>query len=314
MDKYSLTSCLFLLTIYSIGVTTLVQNIELFQKQDAEVIETMNEIYDNHLAFSGDFIDLWSYMQIDNSVSKITLLDDVEYGSLIKDDKGNLYFPANKVDVSDCVMRTTLFANSLNHKNIKYIYVQAPNKMVKGYTDKGVYSYNYSNQNADEFLKGLKANKVDYLDLREQIKKNDIDKEELFYKTDHHWTTPTAFWAYQKLIEMMQEKYQFNIDTEHYYTNLENYQVTKSENTFLGSLGRRVGSAVAGMDSYTYIEPNFETDYSVYNGVQSLMLPIKKGSFATAIVSQKILNSKDVNENKHAVYYEMDYRILKDGK
>ena len=305
---------MFLLTLYGIGTKTAVNTIHSFLESGDNAIEKISYVYENQLAFSGELIDLWSALQPENSVSNITLLDDAEYGSIIKDERGNLYFPANKVDVSKYITRTAIFNSSLKSQNRKFVYIQAPNKMIKGYTPKGVYEYNYSNQNADDFIKGLKKAKVDTLDLRETIKKEKMNNRELFYKTDHHWTTQTAFWTFQKIVELMQKKYGISVDQEHFYTDLENYHVVQSNEVFLGALGRRVGSSISGLDDYTFIEPAFETDYAVYNGVQSLETPIKTGDFTNAIVSQDIILSNDVKANKHASYYEMDYRLLKNSE
>ena len=42
--------------------------------------------------------------------------------------------------------------------------------------------YNFSNKNADEFLAKIKENDVDTLDLRELIIKENLNRNEMFYK------------------------------------------------------------------------------------------------------------------------------------
>ena len=88
------------------------------------------------------------------------------------------------------------------------------------------------------------------------------------------------------------------------------YNLTEIKECYLGSLGRRVGKSVSGLDDYTFIEPNFKTDYKIYNGVTSKTNPIFKGNFHKAIVKDNILTSNDVTSNKHATYFEWDYGDL----
>lgn len=309
INKYKITAVLFLVIIFWIGTVTLWNNRTEFKNMlhSGDVINETNKIYSENVAYSDTFIDMWSKTQ---SVTDVQLLDDAEYGNIIKDEKGNLYFPANDVDVTSLAQNTIDFSEMLSEKNIKFAYVQAPNKDLKGYTDKIVSDYNFSNKNADEFLSILDENGVDTLDLRELIIKENLDREKLFYKTDHHWTTTTAFWAYNKLVEYLNQTYNLNIDPNNYYRDINNYNLTEIKECYLGSLGRRVGKSVSGLDDYTFIEPNFKTDYKIYNGVTSKTNPIFKGNFHKAIVKDNILTSNDVTSNKHATYFEWDYGDL----
>lgn len=309
IDKYKVTTVLFLIIITVIGAMTLWNNkSELYGiLKSGDIINKTNEIYSTNVAFSDEFIEVWSETQ---SLSNAQLLDDAEYGVIIKDSKGSLYFPAADVDVSKYVQNTIDFGNILKEKNIPFTYIQAPNKDLKGYTDKIVSEYNFSNKNADEFLEKIKDNKLNILDLRELIIKENLNREEMFYKTDHHWTTKTAFWAFTKIVRHLKETYNLNMDENNFYTNIENYQIETIEKCFLGSLGRRVGKSVSGLDNYIFIEPKFETNYKIYNGAISKKDTIFEGDFRKAIVKDKILINNDVTTNKHATYFEWDYGNL----
>lgn len=292
-----------------IGILTIWNNRESFLNivKSGNVIENTNQIYADNVAFSNEFINMWSQTQ---SLSEAQLLDDAEYGVIIKDKNGSLYFPASDVNVTPYAENTIKFAKTLENKKVPFIYIQAPNKYIEGYTDEIVSEYNFSNKNATEFLNILKNNKIDTLDLRELIIKENLDKESLFYKTDHHWTTSTAFWAYTKIVKCLNDKYDFDIDKNNFYTDIKNYKQKVIENCYLGSLGRRVGRAVSGLDNYTFIEPSFETDYKIFNGLTSKTEPIFSGNFNKAIVKENILNGSDVTLNKHASYFEWDYGDL----
>lgn len=309
IDKYLVTTIMFILIIFGIGGMTVVENKNEFINiiKSGDIINKTNQIYSENVAFSDEFIDLWSETQ---AISDAQLLEDAEYGVIIKDSSDSLYFPASDVDISSFAQNTINFANLLKEKNIPFLYVQAPNKDLKGYTEKIVSEYNFSNKNADEFLAKLKESSIDTLDLRELIIKENLDRSKLFYKTDHHWTTPTAFWAYTKVASHLNKIYNFNIDENNYYRDINNYKVQEMKSCFLGSLGRRVGESVSGLDDYTFIEPNFETNYNIYDGLVSTELTAFTGSFREAIVKDKILENSDVKTNKHAAYFEWDYGNL----
>ena len=91
INKYKITTVLFLVIIFWIGTVTLWNNRTEFKNMihSGDVINETNKIYSENVAYSDTFIDMWSKTQ---SVTDVQLLDDAEYGNIIKDEKGNLYF------------------------------------------------------------------------------------------------------------------------------------------------------------------------------------------------------------------------------
>ena len=67
------------------------------------------------------------------------------------------------------------------------------------------------NPGADQVIGSLKEAGVSVLDLRENLHKEGLSHEELFFHTDHHWNLEGAFWGYQKLAERLNEDYGYNI-------------------------------------------------------------------------------------------------------
>lgn len=310
MNKYTITSILFIGITFILFAGTIIKNADYIKEQSRNGIEHQQDIsyvFTNHLLFSDQFIDIWSTINSVNQ-NEFTLIEDAEYGNLIKDEKGNLYFPASKVDVEPYVANTYSFSQKAKN----FIYFQAPNKILAGYTNPLVSQYNFANENANEFLAGLEKNEVNNYDLRKDILIQNMDYDNLFYRTDHHWQTKTAFWAFQKIVEVLNTKFDCNLDPHYFYRNLQNYQMKEYENCFLGALGRRTGEAIAGLDNYTFIEPKFDTHYTIYNMLSTTpQKALKKGSFRSAITIPEILNSKTVTANKHASYFEWDYGHLK---
>ncbi len=307
--KEIVVTVLFLAIIFLFGGMTILKNIP-FKPSEIETVYT-DGFYNKER-----FVEIWSLAQRLTSTQQATTIEDAEYGYIIRDTHGKLHFPAPHFDVSAETQKTIAFAQKLSNMQTPFLYVQAPNKKLEGYTVYPSGAENYANEDCDVFLKLLSDSGVDTFDLRERVKQCNLDRSSMFYATDHHWTTKTAFWAFGEVVERLNESYNLGIDPQGFYSDLNNYTITEYPDSYLGSLGRRVGAALSGYDDYTFIQPSFETDYTVYNALASLENPAYEGDFMSAIVRRYILDSSDKAANKHAAYFEYDYGdlIIKNNK
>ena len=148
---------------------------------------------------------------------------------------------------------------------------------------------------------------MNYKELRRDIQKEDKDRKGLFYRTDHHWQTKTAFWAYSKIGSMLVEQYGWKIPAQ--MLSLEDgYDITSYPHSFLGSQGKRVGRLYIGVDQYDYIAPVFDTDFAVTIMKADGSVRAQSGSFTEAFVYEPLLsNTADVESNKYACYFGGDY-------
>ena len=229
-----------------------------------------------------NFIDSYGYLQ--------KLLDKNEENNfeVVKDKEGSLhytYIAYQANPVYDIATRTEAFKNGIKNKNTKFAYLMTPDKYIKGYTElpTGI-PYNYNNETADNFLDLLKQKNVDTIDLREGLTQSGIPEDQLFFKTDHHWKIETVFWAFGKLVNTLNDKYNMNLDKGHFYTDKENYNFIKYENSYIGSLGRKTGKLYSGVDDFTFIYPKFKTSYTCYTktGDQEASLD---GRFEDALIT-----------------------------
>ncbi|MBQ9940622.1 MAG: hypothetical protein IJO74_03690 [Clostridia bacterium] len=307
--KEVVASVLFLAVVIFFFVSTTLSNLPFSPKK----IET---VYTEKLYNKEFFVEVWSLSRRLSTGNKATIIEDAEYGNIIRDTHGKLHFPAAHLDISYETGQVLEFSAFLNERDIPFVYIQAPNKKLEGYTVFPDGGENYANEDCDKLLEILKENNINTLDLRRSIIEDNLDRDSLFYNTDHHWTTKTAFWAYGEVTDYLNRIFGLDIDPDGFYRDLENYKVTSYPESYLGSLGRRVGSAIAGYDDYDFISPDFETDYTVYDGIVSLDNPMRQGDFREAIVKQSILDSTDKSANKHASYFEYDYGnlIIKNNK
>lgn len=209
------------------------------------------------------FIEYYGYFQ------KLMCKNEESNFEVVKDNNGFLhytFFAQQANPVYNLVKRTVAFKNGLKNKNTKLSYLMPPDKFIKGYT-KLPYGipYSYANETADSFLNLLKQNNVDTIDLRKNLNKSGIQPDQLFYKTDHHWKTETAFYEFGQVVNTFNTKYGLKLDPNGFYTNKQNYNFITYKDSYVGSMGRKTGITYSGVDDFTLIYPKFKTSYSFYS-------------------------------------------------
>ncbi|WP_294344575.1 hypothetical protein [uncultured Clostridium sp.] len=268
INKYTITALLFLVTIFAIGILNFNQLKDNIQntlrdkniKNVEQAISSIEDNYNEHFYNRTEFIDFYGLLQKKMNKNEVSNFD------VVRDKKGGLhyqYFADRPNDVSTIVDSISKYQEYVTSIGIDLVYVNPPDKVIRGITEfeKGL-PYNMANETADKFLGELKKRDIDYLDLREDILDSGIERDELFFKTDHHWTPETAFWAFNRLVAKLEEEYDFDLDKDGFYTNKENYNFKTYKEFFLGSLGRRTGKLYSGLDDFTLITPKFDTEYT----------------------------------------------------
>lgn len=186
------------------------------------------------------------------------------------------------------------FSEWLDNRGIDFLYVQVPHKidvennlLPSGRTD-------YSNRIADTFMEDLETRGVNHLDLREEIKKDNIDLYSLYLKTEHHWSPEGGFYAFQEICNVLRT--QFGEDIPEYVTDINNYTVETYENGSLGHYGQRTGWMFGGFDNFSLIYPAWETHQNSYAPHKDLY---REGRFYDAIFYTEYL---DVNWRDRGLY------------
>lgn len=313
MKKYEkILTSLFCGVLLIGGVATMSCSIKTIGKATLESLKTgwnSGSNIESSLAegFFGKekIIDLYGLVE---RVLGRTYIRDVNPSNVVlKDNHDQLQFISFKTDNTKSIEHITSLNEVLKEKGIPLLYVQTPLKIIEDFTELPESVLDYSKENTDTFLEELDKANVDYLDLRENMIEDNLDLETLFYKTDHHWTTQTAFWAVDQVVDELAERYGMVLDVGNVYTNLDNYNLTTYPDFFLGSQGRRVGRLYAGVDDYTLITPKFDTNYEVTIN-KSDSSRTSEGSFEEAILKQDLLDeTKSVYTNRYASYFGADY-------
>lgn len=191
------------------------------------------------------------------------------------------------------VEETISFRDFVESNGVHLLYVNEPIK----YLDDGLLKNNfgietYSNRNADVFLERIHAAGVNTIDLRKNIIEEGKNVSNLFYRTDHHWTTPAGLWATKIIAEGLNKYCGYNIDVSTFdETNFNRKDWTES---WLGEQGRKVAKTYIGLDNYTELKPKFATDYTFKKDDKTTY----HGTF-DAFVDEKIYNTEnDVYKNR----------------
>lgn len=211
------------------------------------------------------------------------------------------------------VEQLTEFRNFLDENGINLLYVNEPIKYVddEKFTEEfGLETY--SNRNADRFMKGIREANINCIDLRDNIEEEGLEIEDLFYRTDHHWTVPTGFWASKIMAQGLNDMCGYNIDMS-LYDDLK-FDRKEWKEVWLGEQGRKVGRTYVGLDDYVEIVPNYSTSYSFKHRDGSIV----DGDFM-GFVDEYIFNPEnDVYENISWHYgYQVEDVInnnVEDGK
>ena len=215
---------------------------------------TMVELYTNeHLMFRQTMMEGANHY---NRLMGWNLAGYAEYNNVIDLRGGYLTTFNSWFDVSENAAAVADFEQYLQSKEIPLLFVQLPNKISRlqegfnGFVD-------YYNDNANRLVSGMRDKGVPVLDLREQVEKQGLNHEDLFFNTDHHWLPQTGLWAAGEISRELNENYGYAIDLS--LLDPENYNYTLYEDFFLGTLGKKVTLARAKPDDFTLMHPKFPT-------------------------------------------------------
>ena len=212
-----------------------------------------------------------------NKLIGYKLVSNSNENARIEIDDGYYSRIMNKRDVSVLTNNLINFKNYLKNLKIDLLYIQAPYKISETQKISSVYR-DYTNENMNNFLENING-KVNYLDLRENIKNNNLNHLELFYKTDHHWIPETGLWATREISQYLNESYNMNLQIENIKN--EDFYIKKFENMYLGSDGRYVSLANAKPENFDLIIPKYDTKLTVKIPDKNI---IKTDSFENTLI------------------------------
>lgn len=256
----------------------------------SEVFSNTESVINESIPGRLSFID-WNGLA-QRILQKRMIPEPNDNNTVYKMDNGQLTYTYPDIGVRIAHKNFTVLNKYLKSVGTKLLYVQAPYKVNQENNELPYGLEDYPNKNADKLLEGLTKLNIDFIDLREVLSNNFLDYKSLFYNTDHHWTTETAFFSYQYLLDYMEKNYGFQYNKQTY--NGANYNQVTLTQSFIGSLANRVGRWYAGIDDFTFIYPNFKTKltYMKYDANASLYL-VRNGTFEETVFYPERMDNKD---------------------
>lgn len=193
----------------------------------------------------------------------------------------------------------------LGNRGIKFLYCQVPWKIDDENNLLPAGKIDYSNRIADEFVKNLKNRKVNYLDLRECIRNDGMERAALFLRTEHHWSSYGGFYAFAKICEYLRNN--FGEEIPKYITNIDNYEQVTYQNSSLGYYGQRTGWMFGGFDDFTLIYPSWETRQRSWAPHKKLL---REGGFYEAIFYTEYFSKPWRERGLYGTYIGGDWPVV----
>lgn len=274
-----------------------------------EALDSANLVLDTlDTSMTANVENKYNYVELYGLYNKV--LGKYEYNGfdVIKDKNNNLFNGnvwsfnlENTTPVDEFAKRVYNMQQKLVGTDTKLYVLSMPLRTAKEYVDvdPGAYIQDYSDV-ADSYLYYCDTFNVDYIDFRRAMKVSGLEYEDLFFKTDHHWTPQAAFISFQYLIEQLKVD-GYDLDPNGQYTNIDNYNIENFEECWLGTHAIKTGASyIDKLESITVITPKYETEFEYgYRYAGDTHIIQAQGSF-----DETLLNREHIYEQKNNNLYE----------
>lgn len=225
-----------------------------------EMMNTVDYVASGSMLGEEELIYTHSLLQV--------LLGKQESGGfeIIKGDNGELgysnFYPVLTTNAQEYALRVRRLKDIVSSKGSHVIFINAIDLFDQANSSYSpALAVNDQNAISDALLYYLQSYGVDYLDSRSVLKDSSLQPERYRYNTDIHWTVEASFEVFVSLVEKLSDEYGFDLDS--FYTNPENYIRSDFPQSYSGFLGQRAGIPFSGMDDFLFIEPFFQTYFTL---------------------------------------------------
>lgn len=261
----------------------------------------------NEIAFRNFFIELNGGMQ--NIIGKKMILDVKHENNVYKMNNGYLTVIEDTQNdmITELAQNVIGLSNYVENSKMEFLYINAPSKNSKYDNLLPLGVYDYINRDADKFLELLSKNNVRNIDLRYFMNKALINVEDQFFSTDQHWKPEAGLWAAKTVFDEYLADYYRHSDFDVF--SIDNYNIDRYNDIFLGSYGRRTGSLYGGVDDISIVTPKFNTNFRVKVPSQGIETT---GDFEATIIDYAKLEKNYYNTSQYEVYMGgiTDLRII----
>lgn len=257
-----------------------------------------------------DLIESYGFVQV--------LLDKREFNNfaMIRDEEGYLhyasFFRERDDDLFEYAMRVKRLQDYVEPYGTKVLFVVTPSKYDPGrVTLRTGLPANDPNDIVNELLFDLNRLGIETLNLGLEMPNERLSYDEVFFKTDHHWTVPAAYEASCAIVEKLEEAFDEELDPTGYYTGGdESYTRETYYGGMLGSMGRKTGAVFSGVDDFTALWPNFEGDFFRESMTNDGRLQHYYGNFESTFIDREVLTEpQDLYSGSQYSLYLNELRI-----
>lgn len=284
--QYKIMGILFAVTVFFLGFMGDYKLLNFYINDEIDYNEWMADGAD---ALETDYIsNFYEKMQFVNMHGLFCkMLGQHRMNGVVKLNNGYLMKEINEAyndtladnanDVKKLEEYVSAWGGKLLYVTVPYVVNKYDPQLPIGVTD-------YGNHNLDAMREKVEALNIDSLDLREEIYEDGISQYDLWYRTDHHWSTEGGFYAYKIMAEYLEEMGWADIDDS--LRDINNYEIITYDKWHLGSNGQRTGIYYAGIDDFDLIVPKFDTQIeNLSNG--------NKGEFRDVCLSMEPLSNRN---------------------
>lgn len=148
---------------------------------------------------------------------------------------------------------------------------------------------------ADQVLGIVRDAGIPALDSRDFFADSGYTDNDLYLKTDMHWTTLAALLATRIYAEQIEQMTGVALDTSK--IDLDQFETVVYPDLFLGEYGQQLGECNTGLDDITFYLPTYETDF-VRDSIEEDGTPEHaEGDFSEAIVKWDALDNEPDGTN-----------------
>lgn len=274
--KKNCFAVIFILFVLIFSAANLVCNHEAFEELAESFCEirTVSDfeswIDEAEAKTTEDILGRMAYVETYGYLQKVMGKREFNNFAFIQDEDDMLYYGSmmelETDDLEEYARNVQRLNTYVESRGAKLLVVIPPSKVLAGVSDiNREWPINNPNNRVDKFMMLLQQYGVNAIDLSPAMQKSGAELDELFFKTDHHWTPLAAFYGMSEVVEQMDRRFDVDLDPEGYYRNLDNYNSCTFEQVFLGSTGRNTGAVYSGLDDYQLLWPACDMEFTWMN-------------------------------------------------
>lgn len=306
--RKKLFSIIFLTIIYGLAILNWISNKEIFieaaENQEIGDFSNLENELNENLYAKMNFVEFYGLLQ--NIMGK----KEFNNFSYVKDEGGFLQYASFFREPDDQVLEYALRVKRLQDKvesrGTKVFFVVPPGKYTNGHTLASGLPLNDPTPTVEQLLFYLNRLGIKTLNMNEYLPNSEISYDDLFFRTDHHWTIPGAFAGTKVFADFLKDN-GLDLDPDNYYFNREYFTEATYKDIMLGSMGRTTGANFSGIEDFVALWPEYTGSYTREYWSETGSVFHVEGTFQESIMNTSYLTTQ------RSIYSDSMYSLYLDG-